>query len=314
MKPDAFPKPAFEASAPQTILIAGASGLIGSAFTIRARALGHSVRHLVRRSPSNEFEYAWRPDAGSIDPDALEGVDTVINLSGASISKMPWTAKYKAELRSSRLSATSTLVEAMNGMDEPPKRFLSGSAVGIYGNSQGDLPLTEDADTAHASGFLSELCRDWESAALRAERSHVTLLRTGLVLAAEGGMLPVVARITKLGGAGKLGTGRQHWPWISLGDYTAALMHLLTSEVSGPVNLTAPESSTAAEFMRTLANVLRRPYLLPAPGFALKAILGDAADELLLANQPAVPSKLLADGFRFDDVELEGLLSHLLRR
>lgn len=311
MKPEAFHQPSrLPQSAQQTILIAGASGLIGSAFTRVAVAHGHSVRHLVRRQPRTGAEFEWNPAEHGIDSKALNGVDTVLNLSGASISKMPWSASYKTALLSSRLDATRTLVSAINDMDAPPTRLLSGSAVGIYGDHPDVKTLTErDSGT----GFLAELCQAWESAAEQvSERTAVTLLRTGLVLSAEGGMLPVVARIAKLGGAGKLGNGRQIWPWISIDDYCRALLHLVQSQLVGPVNLAAPSATSAAQFMRTLASVLHRPYLLPAPGFALRAVLGGAANELLLSNQPATPEKLEADGFRFEDTDLRAVLERLL--
>ena len=316
MKPEAFAEPNLEPSRSKTILISGASGLIGTAFTAAARKKGHTVRHLVRRSPAAADEFSFAPERGEVDDRAFEGVDIVINLSGASISKMPWTKRYKQLLVKSRLDATNTIVAAINRMDAPPTQFLSGSAVGIYGSHASDTPLDESAS---GTGFLADLCRDWEDAALAAEpKTSVTLLRTGLVLSATGGMLPVVSRITKLGGAGRLGSGRQHWPWISIDDYTAALVHLAGLDsrnpavLRGPVNLCVPEACTEAEFMRTLASVLHRPYLLPAPAFALKLVLGDAADELLLANQPAVPKRLLNTGFRFTDVNLRGLLQREL--
>lgn len=312
MRPEAFHQPNKPpSSARQIILIAGASGLIGTAFTRAAEAQGHTVRHLVRRPPKTSREFEWNPAEHTLDPDALEGVDAVLNLSGASISKMPWSKAYKSQLISSRLDATHTLVAAINAMDAPPKRLLSGSAVGIYGN-RSDVETIPTDQTG--TGFLAELCQDWEAAALETNTvTSVILLRTGLVLSADGGMLPVVARITRLGGAGRLGNGRQVWPWISLDDYCSALLHLVQSDVHGPVNMVAPSRTSAAEFMRTLAAVLKRPYLLPAPSFALRTLLGDAADELLLSSQPVNPSQLDADGFRFADTELRPLLERLLR-
>lgn len=312
MKPEAFHHPSkLPSSARQTILVAGASGLIGSAFTRAAEARGHTVRHLVRRAPKRSAEFEWNPTAHVINPDSLEGVDAVLNLSGASISKMPWTKTYRAELIASRLDSTNTLVAAINAMDAPPTRLLSGSAVGIYGDHPEVETLTESDS---GSGFLAQLCEAWESAARAVTTpTRVTLLRTGLVLSADGGMLPVVARIAKLGGAGRLGNGRQVWPWIGIDDYSHALLHLLQSQLEGPVNMVAPANTSAAEFMRTLASVLKRPYLLPAPSFALRALLGEAAHELLLSNQPAQPTRLEADGFHFADTQLRPLLERLLR-
>lgn len=301
MKPEAFNTPQFERAPEharwrQTLLIAGASGLIGTALTEVARTHGHTVRHLVRREPQRDDEYQWDPNTHSIDSNALRGVHAVVNLSGASLSRLPWTTRYKAELQSSRLNATETLAQAIKQTDMAPHRFLSASAIGVYGD-----------------GFLATLCDDWEQAARVAEpHTRVTLLRTGLVLSAAGGMLPVVKRIAKLGAAGKLGSGTQRWSWISIDDYVAAVLHLIQSPLTGPVNMTAPSYTTAADFMRTLAEVLHRPYLLPAPRFALRTLLGEAADELLLADQPALPTQLLADGFTFRDTNLRLTLERLL--
>jgi len=312
MKPEAFPQPVLlPAAQRKTVIIAGASGLIGTAFTAAASAVGHSVRHLVRRPPLAQHEFSWDPARYTIDPDALEGVDVVLNLSGASISKMPWTKQYKEELRASRLSATRTLVNAMHEADSAPGQFLSGSAVGIYGSIAEGEAIEDDQV---GDGFLAQLCKEWESAALEVgPQTRVTLLRTGLVLSRDGGMLPVVTRIAKLGAAGKLGRGTQHWPWISIDDYSNALLYLMQSSVQGPVNMTAPVSTTAADFMRTLASVVHRPYLLPAPAFALRALLGEAANELLLSNQPVQPTQLLDEGFSFGDTDLRMLLTRLLR-
>lgn len=300
MKPEAFNTPQVrrgdDSNEPQTLLIAGASGLIGSALTEAARAQGHTVRHLVRRAAQAAHEFTWNPADGTIDMDALQGVHVVVNLSGASISKMPWSARYKHELRASRLNATDTLANAILDADVPPRSFLSGSAIGVYGD-----------------GFLAKLCDDWEQAARAAQtRTRVVLLRTALVLSPKGGMLPVVQRIAKLGGAGRLGVGSQHWSWISIDDYVAALLHLMHSELAGPVNMTSPKSVTAAEFMRTLASVLHRPYLIPAPEFALRTLLGEAAEELLLADQAAVPTQLMSEGFVFHDTDLRATLKRLL--
>lgn len=312
MKPDAFAKPSMLPSEQRKlIVIAGASGLIGSALTPQLELQGHTVRHLVRRAPRASREFEWNPSERHLDSDALIDADVVINLSGASISKMPWTARYKRELTQSRLDATHTLVRAIHAMDTPPSQFLSGSAVGIYGSPTADTRLTEGSPSG--AGFLAELCVAWEAAALEVQPpTRVVLLRTGLVLSGDGGMLPVVSKITRLGGAGKLGNGRQIWPWVSVHDYVAAVLHILQSSLTGPVNLSAPTSTTAAQFMRTLANVLHRPYLLPAPAFALTTLLGDAARELLLANQPVQPQKLIQDGFVFRDTELRSVLERLL--
>lgn len=311
MKPAAFAAPKLlPAAQRRTIVIAGASGLIGSAFSERARQLGHTVRSLVRRAPSADSEFEWHPETGHIDAAALQGADVVLNLSGASISKMPWTRQYREVLTTSRLAATNTLVQAINDADAPPAILLSGSAVGIYGSSPSNTPLTESAS---GTGFLAQLCAQWEAAAANVRpETTLTLLRTSLVLSGSGGMLPVVARLTRLGAAGPLGNGKQHWPWISIDDYVAALLRLIAQPVSGPVNMASPTLTTAAEFMRTLAHVLHRPYALPAPAFALRLALGQAAENLLLANQPVSVDKLANAGFTAHDTDLEATLARLL--
>ncbi|WGD38262.1 TIGR01777 family oxidoreductase [Lysinibacter sp. HNR] len=297
---------------PKTILIAGASGLIGNELTQRATAEGYHVRHLVRRDPAHPHEYHWDPSSGLIDDRALHDADVLVNLSGASLSKLPWGANYKKKIYYSRIDSTNTLVQALRRSDAPPRVFLSASAVGYYGNRPHE-ELTDSS--AHGTGFLADVCVDWEAAAYAAP-SHVRVitLRTGVVLSRTGGVLPLLRRIALLGGAGPLGSGAQYWPWISLRDHVAAQLHLVTSELSGPVDLVGTEQTQASELMRAVAHAVKRPYWLPAPRFALVALLGDAARELLLSDQRVRPQRLLDSGYTFQDPKLAPLLTELFKR
>ncbi|KFF59544.1 nucleoside-diphosphate sugar epimerase [Cryobacterium sp. MLB-32] len=278
------------------VLISGASGLIGSELSLQLGVAGHDVVRLVRRAPTGPDEIRWDPAKLSLDPAALDGVDAVVNLSGASLARLPWTAKYRQEILRSRIQATRTLTNAMREAPTPPAILLNGSAVGVYGNRPGER-LDETA--LPGSDFLVDVVVAWErEAALAPDSTRVVMLRTGLVLA-KGGALKPLLPITKLGLSGPLGTGRQHWAWVSLHDEAAAIVHLLTSQLSGPVNLVGPTPATANAIMRLLATALHRPFKIPVPEKVLTLLLQDAARQLLLADQNASPAKLLQDGFVF---------------
>ncbi len=270
--------------------------MIGTEVQRQLKDAGHTVLTLVRRAPAAPTEYTWSPDAKILDFRLLEDVDAVINLSGAALSRIPWTPGWKRALRSSRINATRALVEAMEMAGRPPAVFLSASAVGFYGSRPGER-LTEESP--RGTGFLADLVADWEAAAsLAPDATRTVLLRTGVVVGPGGAMAPLRLQ-TKLGLGGPLGSGRQHWPWISLHDEAAAIVHLLTSTLSGPVNLTGPEPATAAQIGARLAKDLNRPFAIPAPEPILKLALQDVARELLLADQQVVPVRLQADGFSF---------------
>ena len=279
------------------VLIAGASGTIGSEVVRQLEAAGHTPIRLVRREAVGPHEVSWAPAEGTLDPGAPDGVDAVVNLSGASISRVPWTAAHRRRILDSRITATRTLTRAMAAASTPPAVFLSGSAEGFYGDRPGET-LTEDSP--RGLGFLPEVVDAWESAARQApDGTRVVLLRTGLVLADAGALQPI-RLLTSLGVSGPLGGGRQHWPWISLYDEAAAIVHLIaSSSLSGPVNLVGPTPATADRLMRYVARRAHRPYLLPAPRFALRLALGDAAQELLLATRRVTPARLIEDGFHF---------------
>jgi len=289
------------AEQPLSILVAGASGFIGTPLVRALREAGHHVTTLVRREPRTATEFRWSPGSRPLDPAILDGADVVINLAGANIGKLPWTETYKREIEQSRVDATDTLVEAMRHAATPPALFLSGSASGVYGDRPSDV-LQDDA--APGRGFLAEVCTVWEAAANRApEGVRVVTLRTGIVVGKGGGALAPLVPLTKAGLGSRLGTGGQHWPWIALEDEVGAIVHLATSPtasgVSGPVNLAGPEPAVADRLTKRVAEDLHRPYLFRLPEFALRFVLRDAADEMLLSSQQMVPTKLLESGYAF---------------
>jgi len=286
---------------PLSILVAGASGFIGTPLVRALREAGHHVTTLVRREPRTATEFRWSPGNRKLDPAIVDGADVVINLAGANIGKLPWTASYKQEILRSRVSATETLVEAMRAAPTPPALFLSGSASGVYGDRPADV-LQDDAPAG--SGFLAEVCTAWEAAAHAAPESvRVLTLRTGIVVGSGGGALAPLVPLTKAALGSKLGTGGQFWPWIALEDEVGAIVHLATSpsaaDVRGPVNLAGPEPAVSDRLTRRVAEDLHRPYLFTVPAFALRLLLQQAADEMLLSSQRMVPTKLLESGYVF---------------
>jgi uncharacterized protein (TIGR01777 family) len=296
------------------ILITGASGLIGQALTKQLNASGHTTVAAVRREPRRNDEVQWNPTTGEMSPSAFDGVDAVVHLAGAGIGDKRWTDSYKMEILQSRTLGTALLADTMASLDKKPTVFLSGSAIGIYG-VRDDTELGEDA--AIGTGFLADVCRDWEAASASASAAGIrtVLLRTGIVLSPKGGALKKQLPLFKLGLGGKFGNGKQWQSWISITDEVNAIIHLLTSNLSGAVNLTAPNAVTNAEFTRVLASVVSRPAILPIPSFGPKLLLGgELADALLFTGQRVVPNALVADGFHFAHPTLDVALRALLNK
>ncbi len=295
------------------IVISGSHGLIGSALLPGLEARGHRVIRLVRgAAPPASEDISWDPGAGRIDAERLEGMDAVIHLAGASIAAGRWTAAQKARIRQSRVDGTLLLARTLAARARRPGVLLSASAVGYYGDRGSELL---DERIGPGRGFLADLCRDWEAATdpARAAGIRVVVLRTGSVVSSHGGFLARLLPVFRLGVGGPLGSGRQYLSWIALPDVVGAVAHLLAREdVVGPVNLVAPHPVTNREFTRTLARLLRRPAVVPAPAPLLRALFGEMADEALLASARVVPAKLLASGYAFRYPDLEGALRAVL--
>jgi uncharacterized protein len=277
------------------IVMAGASGLIGTSMSETFKQAGHDVVSLVRRDPASASEIRWDPAAGHMDPQALAGADAVVNLSGAGIGDRPWTRKRVEELFSSRVGSTRTLTHAMRQLDSPPPAFISQSGSNYYGDA-GNTVLRESAPPG--AGTLSRICVEWEEAARSApEGVRVVTTRTGVVLSRSGGALGKLLPLIRLGVGGPLGNGRQYWPWVTLPDVSAAFLFLLESGVSGPVNLCAPEQADVDTLVGEIAHALHRPAALRVPAPVLRLLMRDLAEELLLSSQRMEPAVLSEAGF-----------------
>lgn len=291
-------------------VLAGSSGFLGQALTRDLTADGHEVVRLVRREPRRPDEVRWDPAAGRLDPADLAGADVVVNLAGANIGR-PWTPTYKKVIRESRVSTTATLAAAVAQLDRPPV-LLVGSGIGAYGKDRGDELLTEESELG--DGFLVEVVRLWEGAAepARAAGSRVASLRTGVVLDHRARAFQLISLPFRLGVGGRLGSGKQYFATLALSDWLRAVRFVAEhDELSGPVNLTLPEPTTNAEFSKALAAALRRPSLIPVPGFLLTKVIGEFAWELI-GSARAVPAKLLAAGFTFDYPTVEAAVAAAL--
>jgi hypothetical protein len=294
------------------IVVSGASGLIGTALVAHLRAAGHDVLTLVRRPPRSAMEIRWDPAEGLLDPGALAGVQAAVNLSGAGIGDRRWTESYRRLAVDSRTSSTSLLAATLAKLDPLPTVFLSGSAIGYYGDS-GDETITES--TAPGTGFLADLCKRWEASTASAAEAGIRVchLRTGLVLSRRGGLLGKLLPLYRFGLGGPLGSGRQWQSWITLEDEVGAIGFLLTAQVAGPVNLTAPRPVRQHDLARAIGRAVHRPAVLPAPAIALRVAIGGFADEGILASQRALPTVLTEAGYEFGATDIDSGLAVALQ-
>ena len=292
------------------VLISGAHGLIGSTLSAKLRSAGHSVTALTRSPRPGAI--GWDPDAGRLEGGQLEGFDAAVHLAGESIASGRWTAAKKKEILDSRVRGTRLLSETLAKLTQKPATLVLASAIGYYGHRPGEV-LDESSSAGQC--FLAEVCRQWEAAADPAKQAGIRTAHTrfGIVLSPKGGALKPLLTVAKLGLGGPVGNGRQMWSWIALEDVAGALVHALTQDdLSGPVNVVAPNPVPQREFAATLGRVLGRPALMPLPAFAARLILGQMASELLLPDQRVRPARLLDSSYRFAFTDLETALRAML--
>jgi hypothetical protein len=288
------------------VAVTGSSGLIGSALVAQLRADGYEVKKIVRRATRNNDEVTWNPTLGEIDLSGLADVDAIVHLAGVGVGDKRWSAAYKSDILNSRLLGTTTIANAAKTLGV--KKFLSASAIGYYGET-GDRSVSES--DRGGQDFLSVVCREWEAAADLALDIPTIKLRTGLVLDPTGGALGRMLPLFKFGLGGKLGNGKQWWSWITLHDQIRAMIFLLNSKITGPVNLTSPNPVTNQEFTAALARALHRPAIFPAPAFALRAALGGFSTEIL-GSKKVMPKVLTEAGFEFDYPHVSNALTALV--
>lgn len=295
------------------LAISGASGLIGRAIH-KSFVDTHDVLTIVRKNTTDSpHEVLWDPNSGFIEEQKLAGIDCVIHLAGENIAAQRWTGEQKERIRSSRVDGTSMLASSLATLPNPPRLFIGASAIGYYGN-RGSEELTEDS--APGSSFLSSVVNDWEKASqpLRDKSIRVVNARFGIVLSRDGGALKQMLPVFRFGLGGKLGTGSQYMSWITLSDVVRAIEFCIqTNTISGAVNVCSPQAVTNVEFTRTLGWILHRPTFFAVPAVALRLVLGEMANELLLSGSYVLPNKLLKNGFQFEHPELEPALRAVLR-
>ena len=299
------------------ILVSGASGLVGDALVKFLSSGGHQVLSLVRVESTAADKITWFPpkssaDEGYIDFNALEGLDAVVHLAGENIASGRWTESQKKKIYDSRVLGTNFLVDQLLKLKQPPKVLIAASAIGFYGHSD---TATFNEESPVGSGFLSDTCIEWEKAARRAEEKGIRVVnaRLGIVLDPKAGALAKMLQLFSLGGGGILGSGKQFMSWISLDDVIGAIHHCIMNEsIHGPVNLVSPEVVTNAEFTKILAKVLNRPAIFPAPAFALRLVLGEMADALLLSSAKVEPKVLQSTDYDYSFSNLELALRHML--
>ena len=292
------------------VLVSGSSGLIGTELMRQLEASGHQPIRLVRREPKGANEVRWSPSEGQIPENLMDEIDAVVNLNGATTSRIPWTPGYVKTLISSRILSTRLLVEAINSAKTPPKVFVSGSAEGFYGNG-GDKVLTEESPLG--SGFMAELSNDWEQEAKKA-KVRTVLIRTTLAMSKNAIALRLIKLMISLLFVKSLGNGKQWWAWITVEDHARAIVHLIEhSKAEGPYNLTAPEPATCEEIFAALGKELRRPNLIRIPAWAMRLTAGAAADQILLTSHRMSADKLLATGFKFNHPTLKEAARYSVR-
>ncbi len=296
----------------KTIVIAGASGTIGTALEKYLLEKGNSVKRLVRRSESNDSEIFWDPKNNKLDPKRLTGIDAVVNLAGVGIGDKKWSQKRMDQILQSRIKATELLSETLSGLksDNGPAVLINASAIGYYG-STGTTRITEE--TKQGGGFLALVCSEWEKSTREAEKAGIRVAhaRTGVVLSSSGGLLKRLLPLFKLGIGGQIGSGKQMMSWISLRDEISAISWLLEKEIEGAVNLVSPEPASNLEFTKTLGTLLKRPTILKVPTAALNLLYGkQLVEELMLSSQSVFPKKLQDNNFSFSDASLKEALSY----
>ncbi|MBW3668507.1 MAG: TIGR01777 family oxidoreductase [Actinobacteria bacterium] len=294
------------------VLVSGSHGLIGSALVLALQLGGHNVRRLARGTAGNG-DVSYDVAVGRIDTAAMTGVDAVVHLAGEGIGERRWSAAQKARIRDSRIVGTTLLAEAAVGMAKPPKVFVSGSAIGIYGD-RGDEVLTEDSTLG--DDFLALMCRDWEAATAPAKAAGIRVvhLRSGIVLSGRGGAIKKQLPLFRLGLGGRLASGKQWTSWVSLHDEVGAILHVLRSDdVSGPINVTAPNPVTNAELTSAFGRAVRRPARLPVPKIALDVVLSPGLASAITSSQRALPARLEAHGYHFKHPEVTSALDAALR-
>jgi hypothetical protein len=296
------------------IVVSGSSGLVGSAVVDYFNGQGDQITRLVRRDARGPAEIAWHPDGPPLEAARLEGFDAIVHLAGESLSDGRWNAAKKARIRQSRVEGTQRLCQSLAGTNARPKVLVSASAIGFYGN-RGDELLDENSPSG--TGFLADVCREWEAATAPAAVAglRVVCLRLGLVLSPRGGALAKLLPVFRLGLGGPLGSGRQYMSWISLDDLVGVVDRVVRDEgIQGPVNAVSPHPVSNREFARTLGRVLARPAFFTVPALVLRVAAGEMADELFLSGAQVVPRRLVDRGFTFRDAELRPALARLLAR
>ena len=288
------------------VAVTGASGLIGSALVSELENRGDQVLR-IGRTARQEGDIVWDPMEGNLDPALIEAVDAVVNLAGETIEGR-WTAKKKKKILESRVKGTQLLSQTFQRLDTPPKIFVSSSASGFYGD-RGEEILTESSTAGN--GFLADVCKAWEAAADTSSETRLVIARTGVVFDPSGGALQKLLIPIRLFFGGPLGGGKQWWPWITLADEVKALMHMIDTDIEGPVNLVSPQPLRNKELTKQIAKALKRPAFIPAPAFALRALLGEMADGLLLSSSRILPEALEKSGFQFSSPDLQSALESL---